>query len=144
MSSRRASRARRAFAPRRAALQAELFVVPGKVPLYLEGDDAGARRRDRRQCRRRDRPTATRRLLYVPGAAAVTPALRERLARADVVLFDGTLFTDDEMIATGTGEKTGRRMGHMPIDGDGRHARGARRAARRAASSSTSTTPIRS
>ena len=52
-----------------------------------------------------------------PGAA-VTPAVAERIARADVVLFDGTLFRDDEMIATGTGTKTGRRMGHMPIDGD--------------------------
>jgi pyrroloquinoline quinone biosynthesis protein B len=44
--------------------------------------------------------------------------LRERLARADVVLFDATLFVDDEMIATGTGDKSGRRMGHMPLDGD--------------------------
>jgi len=34
-----------------------------------------------------------------------------------VILFDGTLFTDDEMIASGTGQKTGRRMGHMPIGG---------------------------
>ena len=58
------------------------------------------------------------RLCFVPGAAAVTPALRGRLERADVVLFDGTLFRDDEMIASGTGTKTGRRMGHMPIDGD--------------------------
>jgi pyrroloquinoline quinone biosynthesis protein B len=33
------------------------------------------------------------------------------------VLFDGTLYRDDEMILTGTGEKTGRRMGHMPLDG---------------------------
>ena len=57
------------------------------------------------------------RIAYVPGAAAVTPVLRERLARADVLLFDGTLFTDDEMIRTGTGKKSGRRMGHMPIEG---------------------------
>jgi pyrroloquinoline quinone biosynthesis protein B len=35
------------------------------------------------------------------------------------VLFDGTLFVDDEMIATGTGSKTGRRMGHMALDGEG-------------------------
>ena len=35
-----------------------------------------------------------------------------------MVLFDGTLFVDDEMIATGTGTKTGRRMGHMPLDGE--------------------------
>jgi pyrroloquinoline quinone biosynthesis protein B len=50
---------------------------------------------------------------------AVTPALAARLGRADAVLFDGTLFADDEMIASGTGTKTGRRMGHMPIDGEG-------------------------
>ena len=60
-----------------------------------------------------------RRLVFVPGCAAVTPALKARLARADVLFFDGTLFRDDEMLATGSGTKTGRRMGHIPIDGDG-------------------------
>jgi pyrroloquinoline quinone biosynthesis protein B len=34
-----------------------------------------------------------------------------------VVLFDGTLFHDDEMITSGIGAKTGRRMGHMPVNG---------------------------
>src|SRR6516165_6118081 len=57
------------------------------------------------------------RLVYIPGAAAVTTAMMERIKRANVVFFDGTLFRDDEMIASGTGAKTGRRMGHMPIDG---------------------------
>ena len=40
----------------------------------------------------------------------------ELVAKADVVLFDATLFTDDEMIATGTGVKTGRRMGQIVVD----------------------------
>ena len=35
-------------------LTAELFVVPGKVPLYLERGHAADRGRDRRQCRDRD------------------------------------------------------------------------------------------
>ena len=97
-------------------LTSELFVVPGKLPLYLErglpqtaaesGANVGI-----------EISTDGARLCFVPGAAALTPALRTRLERADVVLFDGTLFTDDEMIAAGTGQKTGRRMGHMPIDG---------------------------
>jgi len=97
-------------------LAAELFAVPGKVALYLEGDapaladETGANVGVEIIC-------GGQRLAYVPGAAAVPPALRERLAGADVILFDATLFTDDEMIATGTGEKTGRRMGHMPLDG---------------------------
>ena len=97
-------------------LSAELFMVPGKVPLYLEqgtpetsvesGANVGI------EIKADD---AT--LMFVPGAASVTPALRERLSRADVILFDGTLFADNEMIASGTGEKTGRRMGHVPIYG---------------------------
>jgi pyrroloquinoline quinone biosynthesis protein B len=90
--------------------------VPGKVPLYMEGDDPGAASESAANVGV-EVSYGGRRLAYVPGAAAVTPALRERLLRMDVVLFDGTLFTDDEMIRTGTGSKTGRRMGHMPIDG---------------------------
>jgi pyrroloquinoline quinone biosynthesis protein B len=98
-------------------LSAVLFSVPGKVALYLEGQapalaaETGANVGVEIVC-------GSRRLAYVPGAAAVTAALHERLARADVVLFDATLFADNEMIETGTGDKTGRRMGHMPLDGD--------------------------
>ncbi len=97
-------------------LEAELFAVPGKVALYLEGD-APALAAETGANVGVEISDGTRRLAYVPGAAAVPPALRQRLAGADVILFDATLFTDDEMIATGTGEKTGRRMGHMPVDG---------------------------
>jgi pyrroloquinoline quinone biosynthesis protein B len=99
-----------------AGIEIELFAAPGKVPLYLEhgepqtseesGTNVGA-----------ELQADGRRLVFVPGAAAVTPALRARLDKADVVMFDGTLFADDEMIRSGSGSKTGRRMGHMPIDG---------------------------
>ena len=99
------------------ALAAELFAVPGKVALYLEGEDpalaaeTGANVGVEIVC-------GSQRLVYVPGVAAMTAALRGRLARADVILFDATLFADDEMIKSGTGDKTGRRMGHMPLDGE--------------------------
>ena len=97
-------------------LTAELFTVPGKVPLYLE---SGAVKTDEETGANvgAEITAGDARLVFVPGAASVTAALRERLARADVVLFDGTLFSDDEMIASGTGTKTGRRMGHMPMNG---------------------------
>jgi|SRR5690242_13209053 len=96
---------------------ASLFMVPGKLPLYLEGDTPDL-----------DAESAANvgielqseggRLVFVPGAAGVTDAMRERFSRADVLMFDGTLFSDDEMIRSGTGQKTGHRMGHMPIDGE--------------------------
>ena len=47
----------------------------------------------------------------------MTDDLAARLCGAELVLFDGTLWTDDEMIRAGTGTKTGRRMGHMSVDG---------------------------
>jgi pyrroloquinoline quinone biosynthesis protein B len=97
-------------------LEAELFIVPGKVPLYLEGDDPDTASESAANVGVEISSGASR-LAFVPGAAAVTPAVMQRLARADVIFFDGTLFRDDEMIATGTGTKTGRRMGHMPLDG---------------------------
>jgi pyrroloquinoline quinone biosynthesis protein B len=99
-------------------LQAELFMVPGKLPLYLEGDDPETAAESAANVGV-EITDGNARLAYVPGAAAITPGLRERLSRADLVLFDGTLFTDDEMIRTGTGVKAGRRMGHMPVDGEG-------------------------
>jgi pyrroloquinoline quinone biosynthesis protein B len=97
-------------------IEAELFIVPGKLPLYLEGDDPDTASESSANVGI-EISSGDARLAFVPGAAAISPAVMQRLARADVIFFDGTLFTDNEMIATGTGEKTGRRMGHMPLVG---------------------------
>ena len=97
-------------------IEAEMFAVPGKVPLYIEGDAPQIGRETGVSVGIEIRNGRTR-LAFVPGAAAITPALHARLSRVHVVLFDGTLFTDDEMIRKETGTKTGRRMGHAPIDG---------------------------
>jgi len=96
-------------------LDLTLFPVPGKTPLYLETDDAppivegeetvGAALSD-----------GTHTLFYIPGCAAITESLRARLRGAHTLFFDGTLFTDDEMIRAGLGPKTGRRMGHLSVE----------------------------
>jgi pyrroloquinoline quinone biosynthesis protein B len=102
-----------------AGIAFELFAVPGKVPLYLErgepdptelAEESGANVGI-------EISAGGARLVFVPGAALINEALEARFAKADVVMLDGTLFTDDEMIRSGSGAKTGRRMGHLPIDG---------------------------
>jgi pyrroloquinoline quinone biosynthesis protein B len=98
-------------------LQARLFIAPGKSPLYLEGDDPETASETAANVGVEIFAGAAR-IAYIPGAATVTAAMKEHLARANVVFFDGTLFVDDEMIRAGAGTKTGRRMGHMPIEGD--------------------------
>ena len=98
-------------------IEATLFLVPGKLPLYLEGDAPELAAESAANVGVELQREGAR-LIFVPGAATVTEAMRERFSRADIVLFDGTLFTDDEMIRIGVGQKTGRRMGHMPINGE--------------------------
>lgn len=97
-------------------LDAEVFPVPGKVALYLERGAPELAAQDGVNVGVEIRNGGSR-LVYVPGAAAIATNMVERFSRADVLLFDGTLFQDDEMIVSGTGTKTGRRMGHMPLDG---------------------------
>ncbi len=97
-------------------LAAELFAVPGKVALYLENDEPEIAAQSGVNVGV-EIISDDRRLIYVPGAADLNKSLTERLDGAHVVLFDATLFDDNEMIRGGTGSKTGRRMGHMPLSG---------------------------
>ena len=99
----------------------EAFAVPGKVALYLEdptaGSNFGTQPEDTVGLRIADRDNRSQ-CFYVPGCASLTDDLAGRLAGAPLVLFDGTLWRDDEMIVAGVGSKTGRRMGHMSVSGD--------------------------
>lgn len=105
-----------------AGVEATIFPVPGKIALYLEGREeaeTGALVTDREgeQTVGVELKFGDARVVFVPGCAIMTDALRERLHGADAVLFDGTLWRDDEMVLAGVGSKTGRRMGHMSMSG---------------------------
>ena len=98
----------------------EPFAVPGKVALYLEDASAenfGSVAEDTVALRVTDTETG-RHFFYVPGCASMPPELAETLRGAELVLFDGTVWVDDEMINTHTGVKTGTRMGHMHLSGE--------------------------
>jgi pyrroloquinoline quinone biosynthesis protein B len=92
------------------------FTVPGKVALYLENDALaiGAETEDTIGLELHGNGA---RACFVPGCARLTAGLAERLDGADLLFFDGTLWTDDEMISSRTGVKTGQRMGHISVFG---------------------------
>ena len=56
-------------------------------------------------------------LFYAPGLGRMEPHVWQAMEASDCVLVDGTLWTDDEMIALGASKKTSRSMGHMPQSG---------------------------
>src|SRR6056297_746006 len=97
-------------------LTARLFAVPGKVPLFMEGEAVQTDLIGEQTVGVRLEGGGTV-VYYIPGCAEVTADLFDRIKDADQLFFDGTLWDDDEMIRTGTGIKTGRRMGHIPVSG---------------------------
>ncbi len=97
-------------------MEARLFSVPGKVPLFLEGENPDTAL-EGEQTVGVEMHAAGRKAFYIPGCAVIRDDLKRRIDGADILYFDGTLFSDDEMIRSGTGVKTGRRMGHISISG---------------------------
>jgi pyrroloquinoline quinone biosynthesis protein B len=103
-------------------LSVEAFPVPGKVALFLEdagkGENFGTQEGDTIGLKISDGTgDQSRACYYIPGCAAVDPAILDRVEGAGCLLFDGTVYTDDEMPKAGVGAKTGKRMGHIAIDG---------------------------
>ncbi|TCT04277.1 pyrroloquinoline quinone biosynthesis protein PqqB [Aquabacter spiritensis] len=90
------------------------FGVPGKMPLYAEGEGPMEE-----EILGLDISADGGRCLVVPNCARIDPALCKRLDGADLLLFDGTTYSDDEMIRLGLSEKSAARMGHVAMAGEG-------------------------
>ncbi|WP_312511470.1 pyrroloquinoline quinone biosynthesis protein PqqB [Massilia sp.] len=59
------------------------------------------------------------RVFYAPGLGNMTEAVEAAMRQADVLLVDGTCWSDDEMITLGLSKKTAQMMGHLPQSGPG-------------------------
>jgi pyrroloquinoline quinone biosynthesis protein B len=105
---------------RSSGLEIEAFAVPGKVALYLEDEAAGpgfGTREGDTVGLRISEPETGNYLFFVAACAAMTPDLEARVRGAPLVIFDGTVWEDEEMVKAGLGAKTGQRMGHISMSG---------------------------
>jgi pyrroloquinoline quinone biosynthesis protein B len=91
--------------------------IAGNLPLHLKTlrapsteDNVGYVIRDAR---------TGGRLAYLSGVAGPSPELLRAVGEADVVFFDGTFWTSDELIAAGLGTRRAEDMSHWPLSGPG-------------------------
>jgi pyrroloquinoline quinone biosynthesis protein B len=101
-------------------IEIEAFPVPGKVALYLEDSKAGAGLGTQEGDTVGLKVTeveSDRHFFFVPGCAKLDAATSAKLKGAALLFFDGTLYTNDEMIVQGLMNKTGERIGHMNMSG---------------------------
>ncbi len=64
-----------------------------------------------------ENPENGARVFYAPGLGEVTPDLLALMAQCQIVLVDGTFWTEDEMQRLGLSKKTAADMGHLPQSG---------------------------
>jgi pyrroloquinoline quinone biosynthesis protein B len=95
-------------------LTVEAFPVPSDPPRFASADGPG----HTVGLLVRDAATGGS-LAFVPGCGEIDDAVIARLRGADVVLFDGTFWCDDELRTLGISERTAREIGHVPIGGPG-------------------------
>jgi pyrroloquinoline quinone biosynthesis protein B len=95
------------------------FVVPAGVPRFARTEEPG----HTVGLIIRDGGTGGS-VAFVPGCGDLDDAIVGRLADTDLLLFDGTFWSDDELIGLGIGDRTARQMDHIPLNGtDGSLAR---------------------
>ena len=89
--------------------------VPGKVPLYLE--DQVEPQIDDNIALLVSEGTGGASLGYAPCVGARSPEVERIMASADCLFFDGTFWSEDELVALGIGSKKARDMAHWPLAG---------------------------
>ena len=100
---------------RPAGISVQAFDIPGSAPKYFRagarsahGDSVGLVLTDLHSggC-----------LVFAPDVSRLGAEQLAFIARADVLLFDGTFWDENEMSIAGTGTATAADMGHLPING---------------------------
>ncbi len=56
-------------------------------------------------------------LAYLPAAGAIDSRVRALAEGADLLLFDGTFWSDDELAHVGLDDRSALEMGHLPVGG---------------------------
>lgn len=93
-------------------LTVEALPVPGDPPRFardgMPGHTVGLMLRDR---------VTGGSCAYVPSCGALDACLLRRFGQADLLIFDGTFWADEELIALGIDHRTARQLYHLPISG---------------------------
>ena len=95
----------------------EVFSLEKKYPVYVSPERAAALKPEEASLGVMLTASSGGRLAYMPAVPAINEPLLRLLETADLLLFDGTFWSDDELIQLQGSGATAREMGHVPISG---------------------------
>jgi len=106
-----------ALPERGAGINCSVFSLGNRFPAYVSRDRSLTLKQEDALLGVIAVSSSCRRMAYMPAVPAVDDSLLERLEEADLLLFDGTFWSDDELIRVQGSGSTAREMGHIPVSG---------------------------
>jgi len=100
-------------------LRCEVHYLSGRYPKYVKTEMGKLGRREATAalffCARSE-SSGEKRVVYVPAAGSLSDALLEKIEHADLLLFDGTFWSDDELQRVQGSGESAHQMGHIPVE----------------------------
>lgn len=100
-----------------AGMSCSVFSLGCRYPMYVSQQRAAGLKAEEALLGVMLESDSAGRLAYMPAVPAIDRSLIERLESADLLLFDGTFWSDDELIQVQGSGVTAREMGHVPVSG---------------------------
>ena len=94
-----------------------VFALGNHYPDYIPPDRARGLRPEEAQVGVNVQSSSQRKLVYLPAVPMIDESLLQRLESADLLLFDGTFWSNDELLRVKGSGPTAREMGHVPVSG---------------------------
>jgi pyrroloquinoline quinone biosynthesis protein B len=94
-----------------------VFSLGSRYPAYVSPERAASFKPEEALLGLMVASSSGKRFAYMPAVPAVDESLLQRLEAADLLLFDGTFWSDDELIRVQGSGSTAREMGHIPVSG---------------------------
>jgi len=104
-------------------LRCEAHYLSGRYPKYVKrepakpaGGEATAALFFYSESDSRTESASGKRVAYVPAIGSLSDTLLEKIKHADLLLFDGTFWSDDELQRVQGSGETAHQMGHIPVE----------------------------
>lgn len=94
-----------------------VFSVEGRYPAYVSSKRSASLRPAEASIGVVLESASRCRVIYLPAVPKIDDSLLQRLESADLLLFDGTFWSDDELIRVQGSGASAREMGHVPVSG---------------------------
>jgi pyrroloquinoline quinone biosynthesis protein B len=96
-------------------LRCEIHHLSGRYPKYVKTEMAQLAR-DEASAALFFESSSGKRVAYVPAIGSLSDELMQKIDGADLLLFDGTFWSDDELVRVQRSSETAYQMGHIPIE----------------------------